>query len=182
MGILDSLSDFWTNREADFIRLDSSATEFGPGPLLVLYKVPPGIEDEEISDMISDGAPIAHNKKCRIYRLTERDDSILDMSLQQSLEYMIKSTIYTTGSSTARATLTGGVPVLLFSGFRNDEMMATYNILGQEIYHELGGSQLLSPACAKVVPNAMKKQLRQVLEEIAGDHTSATTEGGSVFS
>ncbi|GAX12665.1 hypothetical protein FisN_13Lh137 [Fistulifera solaris] len=171
MGILDSLSDFWTQREADFIRLDSSETEYGPGPLLVLYQVPPNIDDDEINDMISDGAPQAHRKKCRIYRLTEQDDAVLDMTLEKSLNYMMDTTI--AGSSSAKGTTTRGVPVLLFSGFRNDEMMATYNILGQEIYHEMGGQ--LSPACAKAVPNAMGKQLRQVLGEIAGDHTSATS-------
>lgn len=175
MGILNSLSDFWTKREADFIRLDSSQTEFGPGPLLVLYKVPPGIEDDEINDMLSDGAPQAHQKKCRIYRLSDKDDTILDMPLQQSLEVMMTTT---TMSPSAFETTATGVPVLFFSGFRNDEMMVTYNILGQEIYQELGGQW--SPACAKVVPNAMRKQLRQVLEEIAGDHTSAMTEDASL--
>ncbi len=172
MGILDSLSDFWTQREADFIRLDSSETEFGPGPLLVLYQIPPNIEDDEINDMISDGAPQAHRKKCRLYRLTEQDDAILDMTLEKSLNYMM-DTAADMGTSSAAGTTTRGVPVLLFSGFRNDEMMATYNIVGQEIYQEMGGQ--VSPACAKAVPNAMGKQLRQVLGEIAGDHTSATT-------
>ncbi|GAX27761.1 hypothetical protein FisN_13Hh137 [Fistulifera solaris] len=170
MGILDSLSDFWTQREADFIRLDSSETEYGPGPLLVLYQVPPTIDDDEVNDMISDGAPQAHNKKCRIYRLTEHDDVILDMSLEKSLNYMMDTAATSTPSATG--TIARGVPVLLFSGFRNDEMMATYNILGREIYQEMGGQ--VSPACAKAVPNAMRKQLRQVLGEIAGDHTSAT--------
>lgn len=173
MGLLDSLSNFLTRREGDFVRLDSSETEFGPGPLLILYNVPAGLENDEIDDMLSDGAPQAHRKGCRIYRLTEQDHSILDMTLQESLELIMKSSSSGTASQPKTET-TAGVPVLLFSGFRNDEMMSTYNIIGQEIYQELGGQW--SPACAKAVPNAMGKQLRQVLEEIAGDHTSAMTE------
>jgi hypothetical protein len=60
--------------------------------------------------------------------------------------------------------------ILFFSGFRNDEMMATYRIMASEIYQESGGWV----ACAKAVPNAMHKSLRQVLEEISGDHHLAT--------
>jgi hypothetical protein len=47
-------------------------------------------------------------------------------------------------------------------------MMETYSIIGKEIYEETGGS--LIPACAKAVENAMGKPLRQVLDEISGDH------------
>jgi len=63
------------------------------------------------------------------------------------------------------------VAVLLFSGFTNAEMLATYNILGPELYQETGRPV----ACAKAVPNALRKPLRQVLDEIAGDHRDAMT-------
>ena len=63
------------------------------------------------------------------------------------------------------------IPVLLFSGFMNDEMMSAYNIIGPEIYEETGG--VSNPACAKAVPNAMEKPLFQVIEEISGDHADA---------
>ena len=49
--------------------------------------------------------------------------------------------------------------------------MTVYNILGKEIYDETAGQS--TPACAKAVPNAMSKPLRQVLDEIAGDHKDA---------
>jgi hypothetical protein len=63
------------------------------------------------------------------------------------------------------------IPVLYFSGFRNQEMMNVYNILGKEIYEETGGQS--NAACAKAVPNAMQKPLRQVFDEICGDHSNA---------
>ena len=50
-------------------------------------------------------------------------------------------------------------------------MLAVYNLLGDEIYQETGGQAVV--ACAKAVPNAMAKPLRQVLDEIAGDHQDA---------
>jgi len=48
------LFDFFTSRENDFIKLESTST-YGPGPILILYNVPSGILDEEIQDMIDDG-------------------------------------------------------------------------------------------------------------------------------
>jgi hypothetical protein len=48
-------------------------------------------------------------------------------------------------------------------------MMATYNIIGSQIYQEHGAST----ACAKAALNAMMKPLGQVLEEISGDHLEA---------
>jgi hypothetical protein len=64
---------------------------------------------------------------------------------------------------------TAPVVVMVFSGFDNQEMMTTYNLVGKEIYHEVG----VTAACAKAVPNAMHKSLRQVLSEIANDHVDA---------
>lgn len=58
------LFDFFESRGKDFIRLDKSQDSFGPGPLLLLYNIPPGIQDEEIQYMIQDGAPMAC-KKCK---------------------------------------------------------------------------------------------------------------------
>jgi hypothetical protein len=70
------------------------------------------------------------------------------------------------------------VPVLLFSGFRNNEMLNVYNLLGREIYAEAltGAFPSLTPAsaaCAKAIPRAMTKPLRQVLSEVADDHRDA---------
>jgi hypothetical protein len=173
MGLLDSISSFLSDREGDFVKMEDTENDYGPGPILLLYNVPDGIDMEEIQEMISDVAPIAHQKDCRVYRLTGDDSELLDLSLEKSLARILRSRSSAQSQMvTAAATLTEGVPVLLFSGFRNDEMMATYDILGQEIYQETSGRAM--PACAKAVPNAMSKPLRQVLEEISGDHQDAT--------
>jgi len=50
-------------------------------------------------------------------------------------------------------------------------MMDTYRIMVNEIYAETGGAHW--PACAKAVPGAMGKSLRQVISEILGDHADA---------
>ena len=50
-------------------------------------------------------------------------------------------------------------------------MMDTYKILANEIYSETNGAQW--PACAKAVPGAVGKSLKQVITEISGDHADA---------
>lgn len=167
MGLMDSLSNFLGNRQGDFVKLDSSDVAFGPGPLLIAYGVPTGIDNDEILDMISDGAPQASNQKCQVCRVSDQDASVLDLSLEQALQGLASGTL-STSEAPPRVL---DVPVLFFSGFQNDEMLAVYNILGREIYQETGGQS--APACAKAVPNAMQKPLRQVLEEISGDHKDA---------
>jgi hypothetical protein len=167
MGLMDSISNFLTKREEDFVKLDSSGSEFGPGPLLLVYGIPPGIDNEELQDMISDGAPVSTKKGCKIVRLSTSDGNVLDLSLQEALDGLASGSLRASSPETSVA----DVPVLFFSGFGNEEMMAVYNIVGQEIYQESGGQT--SPACAKAVPNAMGKPLRQVLDEISGDHKDA---------
>ena len=172
MGVFDSISNFLDNREGDFIKLEDSGKSFGPGPLLLLYNVPAGIEDEEVHDMLEDGAPAACRKGCHIYRFTGDGNSLLDLPLQDSLEKIARREQPPIQIETTAASVTSGIPVIFFSGFENKEMLATYNILSQEIHAESGGK--FTPACAKAVPNAMEKPLRQVLEEISGDHSDAT--------
>lgn len=221
MGLFDSLfSSFLQNRQGDFVQLDKSSTEaFGPGPLLLLYNVPAGIQVQEVLDIIHDGAPSAHAQGCTVVRLDDVADDIdasteggvWNLSLQQALQNLLTrgENIQSTGSSlldtltspksaasfkpslsttslqessisvsTKRDTKTS-TPVLFFSGFSNVEMMNVYDILGQEIFQEmLATSSASSPppppaACAKAVPKAMNKPLRQVLEEISGDHQDA---------
>lgn len=168
LGLFDSFSNFLNSRQGDFIKLDETDKEFGPGPLVVLYNVPPGIDDDEIYDMISDGAPTAFQRKCRVFRSCDDDNELLDLPLEKILEKIAQGGLPRPMMTIAGATT---VPVILFSGFNNEEMMTTYNLLGQEIYQETAGQ--MTPACAKVVPNAMQKPLRQVLDEIAGDHQDA---------
>jgi hypothetical protein len=174
MGLFDSLSGFLKAREGDFIKLEQSGgeDEFGPGPLILLYNIPSGIGDDEVQDIIQDGAPTAHSKGCRLYRVTS-DNKILDFGLANALELVASGTLPETTTTTPVTSTSefSSIPVLFFSGFRNKEMMAVYNILGQEIYQETGGQS--TPACAKAVSRAMQKPLGQVLDEITGDHQDA---------
>ena len=82
MGLLDSFfsSSFLQNRQGDFVQLDKSTTAkaFGPGPLLILYNVPTGIQVQEVLDMIHDGAPSAHAQGCTVVRLDDDSDSTDD--------------------------------------------------------------------------------------------------------
>ena len=165
MGILDSLSNFMESRDGNFIKLEETET-FGPGPVLILYKTPPGINDEEIQDMLSDGAPQAFRKGVTLARIPNEEIELLQCSLEDALNQVVDKNVKSSMDTTISS---GGCPVLFFSGFDNQEMMATYNIIGGQIYQENGAST----ACAKAVLNAMMKPLGQVLEEISGDHLEA---------
>lgn len=175
MGLLDSISSFIKKREGDFVKLEDSGTAIGSGPLLLLFNLPQTIQidDEEFVDMVEDGAPKASEKGVVISRISVNDASVLDMPLSNALEKIVRDKgLEGDGNSDTRTFDSTKCSVLYFSGFPNDsEMMETYNIIGKEIYEESGGS--VSPACAKAVVNAMEKPLRQVLDEISGDHEEA---------
>jgi hypothetical protein len=179
MGLLDSLSKFLQKREGDFVKLEETDSAYGPGPALVLYKVPAGIEDEEVYDMLQDGAPKASAKGVSLARIADNYDKLLDMTVKEAMEQVVAFGMSAATRSKADDETPvlstqmndGGCPVLFFSGIDNAEMMATYNILGKEIFDESYGT--INPACAKAVPNAMNKPLRQVMEEISGDHMDA---------
>lgn len=182
--------DFFKNRQGDFVKLDKQSPDaYGPGPLLLLYNVPDAIDDLEIRDMMEDAAPHA-SQQCRIFRLDDNEDSptvsdLLDLTLQGALDEMMRSSQplsslsdNTIPSPTAASQSRIGTPVLYFSGFTNTDMMAVYSILGPEILAETKSyssdeRQTLPAACAKVVPPAISKSLRQVLFEITEDHEDA---------
>lgn len=180
MGLMDNFfSKFLNSREGDFVKLETSQQEFGPGPLLILAEVPIGITDEEILDMVEDGAPAAHAKGCTLFRINNglNDPSLAQITIKDALEQIASKNIQpqfaedTTVATITTPSLAKQTAVLFFSGFRDQEMKAVYNILGQEIYQETAGQ--VSPACAKAVPDAMHKPFQQVLEEIASDHQEA---------
>lgn len=179
MGLLDR---FLGKREGDFVKLESSLDTFGPGPAILLYGCPAGVTDEELKDMVEDGAPEATTKVaggviCRRFDATSTP--LLDMTVKEALEQVVKEE--NKRRSTLESVFVGGVdipsqqqspcPVIYFSGISNAEMMATYRIISGEIYEETGGAA--NAACAKAVPPAMDKPLRQVIEEITGDHLDA---------
>ena len=184
MGFLDNIRNaFLEEREGDFIKLNDpkDAQAFGPGPLVILYNIPPGVTNDEIQDMLEDGAPQAFAKGVKLYRVenfdtNESPDPLLDKPMQEALAEIANGKFQpqvnskqSLSSVPSMGVQEQPIVVTLFSGFANDEMMATYNILGNEIFQE---SQW-SAACAKAVPKAMEKPLRQVLEEIGGDHRDA---------
>lgn len=182
LGWLDSfVPDFLKQREGDFVKLGETEGAYGPGPLLLLYDAPGTIEDSEILDMVDDEAPGV--KHCKIFRIhggdcDDHSDSLLDLSLQEALKQMSSGqakpkqpSISAAASAISDSSQQRSIPVLFFSGFTNADMMAIYNVLGNEIFQETAGKA--TPACAKAVPNAMLKPLRQVLEEITGDHQDA---------
>jgi len=171
MGLLDQISKaFLKEREGDFIKLEDS-DDSGLGPAMLLYNIPAGILDEELVDMLEDGAPQASKKGVAFQRIPNMDYPLLDLTLEDALkQVMLKEDSAQEESSTSNfVPVPRGNPVLIFSGFANSEMMASYNIIAEEIFKENGGQA----ACAKAVPNALPKSLRQVVEEISGDHQSA---------
>jgi hypothetical protein len=169
MGLLDMAKGFLQNRDGDFDKLENSE-ESGLGPLVLLYNVPEAIDNEELLDMLSDGAPEATKTGISIERINSKSHSLLEKTLEIALlEVMEKKYSQSVDATTHTSAAPQGCPVLLFSGFVNSEMMASYNIVAQEIFAESGAM----PACAKAVPNALQKPLRQLLEEISGDHQDA---------
>ena len=51
--------EFLQSKKEDFIKLDRSSKDIiGPGPLILLHNVPNGIDNDELSMMTQDGAPI----------------------------------------------------------------------------------------------------------------------------
>jgi hypothetical protein len=177
LGFLDSVSEFWKSRQGDFVRLEDTGV-FGPGPCLILYHVPQTILDEEIQDMISDGAPAAFRKGIQVARIVSNshNDNLLTMTVEDALTTIMteRNQILDLNPPYDPNTFVDGnssmvLPILFFSGFENSEMIYTFRIASQEIIREIG----IAPACAKAVPNSMAKQLQRVLDEISGDHTDA---------
>ena len=185
MGLLDFVqNNFLDKRDGDFIRLEKTNDDiFGPGPLIMMYAVP--ATNDELLDMIEDGMPQRTRNDITIQRLVGMDKNgeggdvnYLDCTVEDALNKAMKSSDSSSSGDISPSTSIvssveqGPCPVLYFSGVINTEMMDTYNIIANEIYEETGGIHW--PACAKVVPPAMNKSLRQVLSEISGDHAEAT--------
>lgn len=186
MGLLDFVqNNFLDKRDGDFIPLEKINEQvFGPGPLIIMYAVPNTIQNDELLDMIEDGMPQRSRDEIKLQRLVGMDKNgeggdfdYLDCTVEEALNKAMKSSnsIISGGIGTPTSIVSsaeqGPCPVLYFSGATNSEMMDTYNIIANEIYEETGGVHW--PACAKVVPPAMKKSMRQVLTEISGDHQDA---------
>ena len=177
------LFDFFKSRENDFVKLNDSQDVFGLGPLIILYNIPNEIQNDEIQDMIQDGAPLASasskGKGNGNGVLTRRIyPSDLTTTYKDATVEQVLSKVQTLGNeSESSGTCTVGipdpscVPILYFSGMANQEMMQTYNIIAREIHDETQGR--VNAACAKLVEPALNKSFRQLVEEIGGDHADA---------
>jgi len=175
MGLFEDIGSFLTNRGDDFTKLDAMDDAFGPGPVVLFYGCPPGLSDEELRDMISDGAPKATKASCsgevpfcRIGPKGDNNQKIMSCSVFEALELAADGK-YDDNQAVEDALLP--CPIIYFSGFTNAEMMETYRIIAKEVYDETGGRA--NAACAKAVPPAMAKTLERVFDEIKGDHADA---------
>ncbi len=178
MGIFD----FLKNREDDFVKLESSDDSvFGPGPLLILYNIPHGLLDDELADMIEDGAPIASKSTGgiqfeRIFpaEVVNEDDATIygNMAVSEVLDSLLQKRGAEKGGYKNECVVDeNAAPILYFSGVSNKEMMQTYNIIAKEIFEETQGK--MNAACAKVVGPALNKRFKQLVTEISGDHFDA---------
>jgi len=195
MGIMDQISSFFESRSEDFVPMESMDDKFGP-PVVLLFGMPDGIENEEIKDMVSDGAPLASSTETgiQVKRICGSPSNLkwMELSMKEALEHCIDdfvdapaklNTSYNVQVSTLKNKIEEdsatedeelwkpSCPVIYCSGLSNKETMAIYNILASEIYEETGG--MARAACAKAVPPAMEKPVMQVITEIAGDHMEA---------
>jgi hypothetical protein len=107
MGLFDSIaSRFRTNNnnnngdddEKDFVRLDEMNEQFlGPGPVVLLYQVSDAIDDDEVRDMLADGAPTATQKGISMARIASLQDTTPSLSATGTA-----TTTTTTTSTTAK--------------------------------------------------------------------------------
>jgi len=174
-GVLDSMSSFFKSRANDFVKLEDSDSAFGPGPLLLLFNFPSGINDSEIDDMLADGAPIASASFVKTIRTEKLHnvESLYSQPLGTALDLLTSMRVH--NEEVKQEDLKSGTCILYFSGFSNEEVVSAYNIIASEVYAETDGT--IVPACAKAVPGAIQKPLGQVIDEIVGDHTQTYGQG-----
>lgn len=166
--------DFFRDRQNEFIKFEASDEEYGPGPALIFYNVPQGVLDDQLVDILRDEAPKAIRKGVSLSRMdTSTSSEWMDLSLEDALAKVVRNSkdpSLQEGPSplTTDAGLLATTPVLFFSGFRNSEMMKTFNVIAHAVHTETGGR--LSVACATASPDTMHKKLRRVLMEVAGEY------------
>eukprot|EP00980_Cylindrotheca_fusiformis_P026994 scaffold18353_cov54-Cylindrotheca_fusiformis.AAC.1 len=72
MGLLDMAKDFLQNREGDFVKLEDLEDGALLGPLVLFYNVPETIDNGELADMLSDGAPAATKTGIAMERINNK--------------------------------------------------------------------------------------------------------------
>ena len=135
---------------------------FGP-PVILLGGFPVTIADEELSDMVSDTAAQAWKQGLSVVRVK---GAMFDQTLAEALV----DAVGTSGVRCASGIEPGlETPVILFSGISNGDIKEISRLLLSELFAETGQRA----AIAKAVPPAMGKEIRQLFDEIGGDHRDA---------
>jgi hypothetical protein len=166
--------DFFRERQDEFLRFENSDEEYGPGPALIFYNVPQGVLDHQLVDILRDNAPSAIRKGVSLSRMDSSTSSEwMELSLKDALEKVVlntKNPHYQESPDplTTDAGILATTPVLFYSGFRNSEMLMTFNVISHAVHKETMGR--LTVASAVAYPDTMDKPLRQVLMEIAGEY------------
>jgi len=113
MGLFDSIaSRFRKNNnneddEKDFVRLDEMNEKFlGPGPVVLLYQFTDTIDDDEVRDMLADGAPTATKKGISMARIPSMQDptkskSAAGTTTTAKKQYSLKNSSSSTSSSSS---------------------------------------------------------------------------------
>jgi Domain of unknown function (DUF3783) len=152
------LADFFKRGTGKFVQLGSPADAPAFGPRCI---VAAGLPDDEISTLTELLSYQTHP----LLLLTE---DLSSMTLQQVLEQCSSIAAAQQAQGAAISVVASHVPVLLVSGYGTDELrglIANYKAVTD-----------LRPAFAKVVPNAMSKQLKQLCAEISDDHKTRMAE------
>jgi hypothetical protein len=166
--------DFFRERQDEFIKFEASDEEFGPGPALIFYNVPQGVLDDQLVDVLRENAPNAIRKGVSLSRMDSSTSSEwMDMRLKDALEKVIRNSKDPNSQEapdplTTDAGILATTPVLFYSGFRNSEMLKTFNVISHAVHKETMGR--LTVASATAYPDTMDRQLGQVLKEISGEY------------
>ena len=167
-------SDSLRDRDSpDFLRLEDNNEEYGPGPAIIFYNVPHGLQDEDLVDILKAQAPHAFGKGVSLSRMdSSTPREWMDLSLNDALKKLIansKDPVIRRSPEplTTDAGLLATTPVLFFSGFRTSEMMSAFHVISHKVHKETGGQ--LTVTCSSASPYQMETNLQQVLLEISGD-------------
>lgn len=161
--------DFIKSRGGQFLKMDSSR-DIGPFGTVSILLEGISVPLSDIKEVIQESAPLAWEKGIPVFRI--RPDCPGDYLLEDALDVILKGSPSSSPMFLPDDFIVEDneeVPIILFSGLENDVVRAVSRSLVRYIYATTGQRT----AVAKVVPPAMKKSLRQLFDEISGDHIEA---------
>jgi len=89
MGFLDDISSFLSERDGDFVKLEKTQSSFGPGPALLLYKVSLGIDDDEVYEILENGALKVFEEGIVLQRIQTSADGLLGLEVRSALQQVV---------------------------------------------------------------------------------------------